>query len=69
MNEEDKAAFTLAEVRIFKYLALIMGAIVAGICILSPEPAGQVLAAGLVVVMMAAVSLVIYLLRKRKTGK
>jgi hypothetical protein len=69
MSDEDKAVFTLAEVKIFKYLALIMGAIMAGICILSPEPAGQFLAVGLVVVMVAAVMLAIYLLRKRKTGK
>lgn len=69
MSEEDKTVFTLAEVGTFKYLALVMGAIMAGICILSPEPAGQFLAVGLVVVMMAAVTLVIYLLRKRKTRK
>ena len=69
MNEEDQAVFTLAEFRVMKFLALIMGAILTGICLLRPEPAGQFLAVGLVVVMMASVILTIYLLRKHKPGK
>lgn len=66
MSLDPKAAFTLAELRAFRWLALIMGAVLAGISILSDEPAGQFLAAGLVTVIMIAAVAGLYLLRRRR---
>lgn len=66
MSPDPKAAFTLAELRAFRWLALIMGAVLAGISILSDEPAGQFLAAGLVTVIMIAAVAGLYLLRRRR---
>ncbi len=69
MSPDPKATFTLAELRAFRWLALIMGAVLAGISILSDEPAGQFLAAGLVTVTMIAAVAGLYLLRWRRGKK
>lgn len=69
MSPDPKATFTLAELRAFRWLALIMGAVLAGISILSDEPAGQFLAAGLVTVTMIATVAGLYLLRWRRGKK
>lgn len=69
MSPDPKATFTLAELRAFRWLALIMGAVLAGISILSDEPAGQFLAAGLVTVTMIAAVAGLYLLRQRRGKK
>lgn len=69
MSPDHKDIFTLAEVRAFRWLALIMGAVLAGISLLSDEPAGQFLAAGLVTVIMIAAVAGLYLLRRRRGKK
>ncbi len=69
MSPDPKATFTLAELRAFRWLALIMGAVLAGLSILSDEPAGQFLAAGLVTVTMIAAVAGLYLLRWRRGKK
>jgi hypothetical protein len=65
MSPDPKTTFTFAELRAFRWLALILGAVLAGISILSDEPAGQFLAAGLVTVTMIAAVAGLYLLRRR----
>lgn len=69
MNPDHREIFTPAEVRAFRWLALILGAVLAGISILSDEPAGQFLAAGLVTVMMISALAGLYLLRRRRRRK
>lgn len=69
MNPDPQATFTPAEIRAFRWLALILGAVLAGISLLSDEPAGQFLAAGLVTVIMIAAVAALYLLRRRRGKK
>lgn len=69
MNPGRQDTFTPAEIRGFRWLALILGAILAGLSILSDESAGQFLAAGLVTVIMIAAVAVLYLLRRRRGKK
>jgi len=69
MNPDPQDTFTPAEIRTFRWLALIMGAVLAGISLLSDEPAGQFLAAGLVTAIMIAAVAALYLLRRRRGKK
>lgn len=69
MKPGQPDTFTPAETRAFRWLALIMGVILAGISILSDEPAGQFLAAGLVTAIMISAVAALYLLRRRRGKK
>lgn len=69
MNSDPQDTFTPAEIRAFRWLALILGAVLAGISLLSDEPAGQFLAVGLVTAIMIAAVAALYLLRRRRGKK
>ena len=69
MSAPPQGGFTLAELKAFRYLAIVLGLVLAGICLVSPEPSAQFVAVGFVVAMIAAIAGVLWLLRKRKAGK
>jgi hypothetical protein len=66
---KGSAAFTLADLRALRWLAIALGAVLAALCLLIKETAELLLAIGLVASMMIIAPLAIYLLRRGKTRR
>ena len=68
-DPQDKAAFTLVDIKALRYLALSLGAFVCGVSLVSKSLEAQLLAVGLAAAIMLVGPLAIYFLRKHKSGR
>lgn len=65
----DDAAFTLADMKALRLLAVALGVVLAAMCLVIRERAEMLLAASLITLMMITCPLAIYLRRRRKLRK
>lgn len=65
----QKIAFTPGEIRVFKFHAVIVAALVAAMAVVAPPGIGRVLGALFAVALLPIPPLVVYLLRRRKNGR
>jgi hypothetical protein len=61
MSERTKVAFTLEEIRAFKYLAIIQGIVACGIAVVAEAP---LFAVGFTAAVMVLVPLLVYVMRQ-----
>jgi len=64
-----KIAFTPGEIRMFKFHAVIVAALVAAMAVVAPPGISRVLGALFAVGLLPIPPLVVYLLRRRKGGR
>lgn len=68
-TEPRKPDFTLAEFRVFKFLAIILALITVGIGYVAHSEVAQLLAIGLAAIIMVAAPLAVLLYRRRQGRK
>jgi len=66
MNAPDKAAFTAQDMKVLRLLALTLGVVTIGECLLARNPTMVAVVIALNVLTMIACPLVIYLLRRAR---
>lgn len=72
MNPPDQTpriGFTPGEIRAFRYHAVIVAAIAAGLAVVARSGAGKVLGVVLALILLPLPPLVVYLLRRRRARK
>ena len=65
----ERVAFTPKEISAFKIYAVIIAAIAAGMFVVAPKGAGQILGIVFAIVLLPIPPLMIYLVRRRKGTK
>ena len=68
-NERPRTGFTPNELRVFKYHAVIVAAIAAGMYAVAPKGVGQLVGVLFAIALLPVPPLVVYLLRRRKSGR
>lgn len=64
MSEKTKVAFTMEEIRAFRYLAIIQGIVACGIALIAEAP---LFAFGFTTAVMILVPLLVYVIRQIRT--
>jgi len=67
-GQKPQAGFTAQEIKIFRIHAVMTAAIAAGLFVVAPKGLGQVLGIIFALVLLSLPAVVIYFLRRRKTG-
>ena len=66
MSDNQRPVFTLADMAALRWLAVALGVVLCGICVVSKAEEEVFLAVGLVVVMMIVCLAALYFLRRRQ---
>jgi hypothetical protein len=66
---KPRIGFTPGELRAFRYHAIIVAALVAGMAAVAPAGPGRVLGVLFAVALLPVPPLVVYLLRRRRSGR